>query len=43
MLAWEHRLVTADDLSRVDMAFFTLNGWVGVALFVGLAIDLALG
>ena len=42
LLAWEHRLVSADDLSRVDMAFFTVNGWVGVVLFLGLALDLAL-
>jgi 4-hydroxybenzoate polyprenyltransferase len=30
VLAWEHRLVAADDLSRVDRAFFDLNGWVSV-------------
>ena len=42
LLAWEHSLVSPDDLSRVDMAFFTLNGWVGVALFAGLALDLGL-
>ena len=41
LLVYEHRLVKPDDLSRVDMAFFTLNGWMGVALFVGLALDLA--
>ncbi|MEO2237012.1 MAG: UbiA-like polyprenyltransferase [Candidatus Poseidoniia archaeon] len=39
LLAWEHGLVKPDELSRVDVAFFTLNGWVGVALFVGLALD----
>lgn len=42
LLAWEQSLVRADDLSRVDVAFFTLNGWVGVALFVGLVLDFAL-
>jgi 4-hydroxybenzoate polyprenyltransferase len=42
LLAWEHRLVAPDDLSRVDVAFFTLNGWVGVGLFAGLALDLFL-
>jgi 4-hydroxybenzoate polyprenyltransferase len=30
LLAYEHSLVRADDLSRVDAAFFTVNGWVGV-------------
>lgn len=42
LLAWEQSIVRADDLSRVDVAFFTLNGWVGVALFLGLALDMAL-
>jgi len=42
LLAWEHRLVSPGDLSRVDAAFFTANGWVGVGLFVGLALDLSL-
>ena len=43
LLVWQHRIVAPDDLSRVDVAFFTLNGWVGVALFLGLALDLYLG
>ena len=42
LLLWEHRLVSPGDLSRLDMAFFTLNGWMGVGLFLGLALDLAL-
>lgn len=42
LLVWQHRLVAPHDLSRVDLAFFTLNGWVGVGLFVGLAIDRAI-
>jgi 4-hydroxybenzoate polyprenyltransferase len=41
LLIWEHRLVRPDDLSRIDAAFFTLNGWVSVALFLGLALDMA--
>ncbi|HUR27752.1 MAG TPA: UbiA-like polyprenyltransferase [Planctomycetota bacterium] len=40
LLVLEHRVVRADDLSRVDLAFFTLNGWIGVGLFAGLALDL---
>lgn len=39
LLAWQHAIVSPRDLSRVDVAFFTLNGWVGVGLFLGLAID----
>lgn len=42
LLIFEHRLVAPDDLSRVNLAFFTLNGWVGIGLFLGLALDLAL-
>ncbi len=38
LLAYEHSLVKADDLSRVDAAFFTLNGWVSVGY---LAVTLA--
>lgn len=41
-LVYEHRLVSKDDLSRVNAAFFTVNGWIGVGLFVGLALDQAL-
>jgi 4-hydroxybenzoate polyprenyltransferase len=32
LLAWEHSLVRADDLSRV-MAAFNLNGWVSLGYF----------
>ena len=42
LLVYEHRLVSKDDLSRVNAAFFTVNGWIGVGLFVGLALDRAL-
>ncbi len=43
LLVWQHTLVSPTDLSRVDLAFFTLNGWVSVGLFLGLALDLHLG
>jgi 4-hydroxybenzoate polyprenyltransferase len=39
LLLWEHRIVRPDDLTRVNLAFFTLNGWLGVLLFAGLALD----
>jgi 4-hydroxybenzoate polyprenyltransferase len=42
LLAWEHSLVSPTDLSRVNVAFFTINGWVGIGLFAGLALDRAL-
>ncbi len=41
LLFWEHRCVSADDLSRVNMAFFTLNGIVSVLVFVGVLLGLA--
>ena len=30
LFVYEHSLVRADDLSRIDAAFFTVNGWIGV-------------
>jgi 4-hydroxybenzoate polyprenyltransferase len=38
--AYEHAIVTATDLSRVNRAFFTANGFVGIALFVFALADL---
>jgi 4-hydroxybenzoate polyprenyltransferase len=34
LLLYEHTLVRSDDLSRVDAAFFTMNGWVSVGYLV---------
>lgn len=39
LLVWEHRIVRPDDLSRVNMAFFTLNGWLGLLIFAALVLD----
>jgi 4-hydroxybenzoate polyprenyltransferase len=38
VLAYEHWLVRPDDLSRVDKAFFDLNGYVSLAFFVAVAL-----
>ncbi len=35
ILAWEHQLVKPDDLSRLDAAFFTMNGVMSVIVFLG--------
>jgi 4-hydroxybenzoate polyprenyltransferase len=43
VLVWEHRLIKADDLSRINVAFFTLNGVIAVFVFLGAWADLALG
>ena len=42
LLAWEHSLVKADDLSRVNAAFFTMNGYVSVIFLVFWAADIFL-
>jgi 4-hydroxybenzoate polyprenyltransferase len=42
LLLYEHRLVKADDLSRVDAAFFTVNGYVSVLFFLFWAGDIFL-
>jgi len=39
LLIYEHSLVKPDDLSRVNAAFFTMNGWVSVLFFVFWAAD----
>ena len=41
-LIYEHSLVKPNDLSRVNAAFFTINGIVSLALFVFVGIDLCL-
>ena len=41
VLMAEHLLVRPDDLSRVNVAFFTMNGVISVALFLGVVVDLA--
>ena len=40
VLAYEHAIVRADDLSRVNRAFFTANGVIGIGLFAFALADL---
>ena len=40
LLAYEHSLVRPSDLSRLNAAFFTVNGYIGVLFFVTWAADL---
>lgn len=42
LLAYEHSLVSASDLSRLNAAFFTMNGVVSVVFFLFLAGDVLL-
>ncbi|MFD5427074.1 menaquinone biosynthesis prenyltransferase MqnP [Streptomyces sp. NPDC127084] len=37
---YEHTIVTPHDLSRLNKAFFTVNGFIGISLFVCALIDL---
>ena len=39
LIAWEHRLVRPGDLSRLDAAFFTVNGIVSIVVFLGALVD----
>lgn len=39
LLVYEHSLVRADDLSRLDMAFFKMNGIISVIFFVAVLGD----
>jgi 4-hydroxybenzoate polyprenyltransferase len=39
LIAYEHTIVSPDDLRRVNVAFFTMNGWVGVTLFAFVLLD----
>ena len=39
LLIYEHSLVKPDDFSRVNAAFFTVNGFIGVVFFLFWAVD----
>ena len=39
LLVYEHSLIKWNDLSKVNMAFFNVNGWIGAALMVTVVVD----
>ena len=39
LLAYEHSLVKKDDLSKVNMAFFNVNGVISIGLMVFVIVD----
>lgn len=39
LFVYEHSLVKPDDLSKLDMAFFNMNGYISVAVFVFTLLD----
>jgi 4-hydroxybenzoate polyprenyltransferase len=42
LLLYEHRMVRHDDLSKLNAAFFTMNGVISVVFFFFVAADLLL-
>jgi 4-hydroxybenzoate polyprenyltransferase len=42
MLIWEQSLVKPNDLSKINAAFFTINGWVSILSFLFILIDVSL-
>ena len=42
LLTYEHSLVSPRDLSKLNAAFFTMNGVISVVFFAFLAADLLL-
>src|SRR2546430_76962 len=40
VLFWEHRIVRPNDLSRVNVAFFNLNGYISILLLLTFATDI---
>jgi len=36
MLIWEHRLIHPEDLSRIDVAFFNINSYISITLFLAI-------
>jgi 4-hydroxybenzoate polyprenyltransferase len=40
LLAYEHWLVKPSDLSRVNAAFFAVNGWISILLLLTTGTDI---
>jgi 4-hydroxybenzoate polyprenyltransferase len=43
LLFWEHAIVRPSDLSRLDVAFFNLNGYVSLIFFAATLADVLVG
>ena len=43
LLIYEHSLIRPDDLSKLGVAFFNINGYISVTLFIATSISLLLG
>ena len=42
LIIYEHTLVKANDLSKLDMAFFNMNGYISVTIFVFTLLEMLL-
>jgi 4-hydroxybenzoate polyprenyltransferase len=42
LLMWEHRLVRPDDFAHLDVAFFNINGYIAVSVFLCSLLAVAL-
>jgi len=42
LLIWEHWVVRGGELGRIDLAFFRINSWVGVVIWLAGALDIVL-
>jgi 4-hydroxybenzoate polyprenyltransferase len=42
VLFWEHRIVTPNDLSRINRAFFDFNAYVSIGYFLATLVDILL-
>ena len=40
LFVYEHSLVRADDLSKLDVAFFNMNGYISVSVFLFTFLDM---
>jgi 4-hydroxybenzoate polyprenyltransferase len=43
VLLWEHQIVTPNDLSRINRAFFDLNAYVSIGYFFATLADILIG
>ncbi len=43
LLCYEHWLLRSGDLARLDMAFFTTNGYISIIIFVATLLDVLTG
>jgi 4-hydroxybenzoate polyprenyltransferase len=43
LLVYEHWLLRSGDLDKLDMAFFTMNGYISIIIFIGTAVDIFAG